>query len=64
MPKPNDLCTCGHPYRQHRKNGGACLSRGYRGLNTEATGEKGEVAVADLGTICQCEKFTPEEAKA
>jgi hypothetical protein len=61
MPRPSDLCTCGHPYRKHRVKGGGCTISEYKGLNTKETGEKGNVLIADLGTICPCEKFTPQK---
>ena len=59
MPKPNDLCKCGHPYKRHRGKGGACtLTTGTRGINTKETGEKGKAAIQYLGTICPCEEFS------
>jgi hypothetical protein len=63
MPKPTDLCTCGHLNTQHRGKGGACITRGYKGINTEETGEKGKAGIADLGTVCPCEKFTPDKSR-
>jgi len=35
----------------------------YKGIDTEATGEKGETAIVDNGTICGCEKFHSRRAK-
>jgi hypothetical protein len=64
MRKPSDLCDCGHSYKQHRGKGGGCIARGYRGINTKETGEKGEAAIVDSGSICHCNKFTPKEPKS
>jgi hypothetical protein len=63
MPKSSELCDCGHSYKQHRSKGGECLVMDYKGIDTEATGEKGETAIVDNGTICGCEKFHSRRAK-
>jgi hypothetical protein len=36
----------------------------YKGINTKATGEKGNAAIADLGKRCGCGKFTPRPTEA
>lgn len=56
MPKPNDLCECGHSYKQHRK-GGACIIRA--NVTIEEVGD----ALNVVSDQCPCEKFTLAKKK-